>query len=676
MRNGDFSLSPQYGIIADTLFISHIIYGVFMNRQRIYLTIFIFSLLFVSTAFSMPPYPGTWSNMDLAQKRSIVELQDDLRARGVNNPSAWLAEASTEIDVDTFRVILLLVDFSDKVASVDSAFFDTLMFGQGTGSVRDFYQEVSYNTLEIATIDSPSTTGWLRMPQPYSYYVDNQYGFGNYPRNAQGLVRDAVNAADDSVDFSQYDNDGDGYVDGLMVVHAGTGAEASKSVADIWSHAWSIYPITHDGVTVYKYAIQPEYWPYNGNQVDMTVGVFCHEMGHSIFGLPDLYDYDEDPDASAGLDKWSLMAGGSWNGFYGASPAHPDAWCLTQMGFVDPVNITLDTDSLVIPSVQAGPNIFRVWTDGAASSEYFLLENRRKTGFDSTLPGSGLLIYHVDESVTTDNDKQWYPGLPDDEHYLVALEQADGRYELEHDGDADSADPWPGNSNNRAFTEFSSPNTYSYEDGKTWVAVDNISDNADTMSVRIHVSSLPVFSAVTSVLDTLQGIITLSWEPYDTTTQGSDFLYEISLPGDSIFTTTDTSFVDTLPEVGTYRYTVQAVYDRFASNSSSVEIVYLSSVGVQEYSSTLPVEFQLGSAFPNPFNPETRLTLKLPETTHVTVTVYDILGREVAVLLDSETRAGTSNLTVHAGDWASGIYFVRAQTASGLHATRKIVLTR
>lgn len=111
--------------------------------------------------------------------------------------------------------------------------------------------------------------------------------------------------------------------------------------------------------------------------------------------------------------------------------------------------------------------------------EYFLVENRQLVGFDLHLPYHGLLIYHVD-------DTKW--GNWDVENYHVALEQADGYFELEL-GDynhppvnsggflnfGDNGDPWPGALAKKSFDCFSTPNSRSYADDHTQVSVWNIS---------------------------------------------------------------------------------------------------------------------------------------------------------------------------------------------------------
>ncbi|MEA1981355.1 MAG: M6 family metalloprotease domain-containing protein, partial [candidate division Zixibacteria bacterium] len=251
---------------------------------------------------------------------------------------------------------------------------------------------------------------------------------------------------------------------------SGSGAEYSGSNDDIWSHKWSTNtPIQKDGVYVFNYTIQPEYWNTAG---DMTIGVYAHELGH-VFGLPDLYDTDY---SSNGIGRWGIMSFGSWGGpgNDGSSPAHPCAWSKIQMGFVTPTNVLSNTPSVSISNVEQNPTIYRLWNSGASSTEYFLVENRQKLGYDSYIPGDGLLIWHIDESQSS-NDNQWFPGEDSTSHFLVALEQADGLFEIEQMNDyGDAGDPFPGTADNTSFDGLSLPNSDTYVDGGTFVKVDNI----------------------------------------------------------------------------------------------------------------------------------------------------------------------------------------------------------
>jgi len=455
---------------------------------------------------AMPPHPDLETEIKLGKVILLDHVLDPKyqEEKGIDqpvfHPISQVYPTGTG-PVGSFKALVLLVNFSDNPSSVNASFFDTLIFENQQGCVRHYYQEVSYGALDIVTVDLPSTTGWSTAPETYAYYVDGLYGLGgdyppyNYPHNSQRLVEDLVDLVDPIVDFSQYDNDSDGKVDALIVVHAGLGAEFTGSPDDIWSHSWGVtYSWStanlKDGVRIWKYTMQPEYWlsPY-----DMTCGVYCHELGHT-FGLPDLYDTDY---SSNGIGRWSLMAAGSWNGsgYMGNSPAHPDAWCMQRLGYVTPNIVTANATGVKIPAIKNSPTIYKLWTNGAPANEYFLVENRQKIGYDSYLSRAGLLIWHVDENISDNgaNKHEWYPGYTASGHYKAALEQADGLWQMEKGTSlGNSGDPYPGSSSNRTFNGSSVPNSQSYAGGETYVGVTNISDPGDTMTCNFFVSTSDV----------------------------------------------------------------------------------------------------------------------------------------------------------------------------------------
>ncbi len=443
-------------------------------------------------AFAMPPHPQLLEKFRTGELKTpdFVRTPEALKARGINQAGAEPDIRSMSLypappaggPTGTFRALALLVDFSDKVKQVSASYFDTLIFGTTGSTVRNYYGEVSYGSLTIVTVHLPGSTGWFRAPRLYSYYTNGQYGLeGAYPNNAQKLVEDVVDAANAVVDFSQYDNNGDSFVDALFVIHAGPGAEFTGSPNDIWSHQWAIVPRLKDGVYISVYSMEPEYWLSPG---DMTAGVYCHELGH-VFGLPDLYDTDG---SSAGVGNWSLMSYGSWNGLLGNSPAHPDAWSRKRLGFVGSTIVATDTIGLSIPAIENQPQMFYLWNSGGLNAEYFLVENRQKIGFDSALPGSGLLIWHVDENKSSnDNECLNLQNCSCVNHFHVALEQADGQLHLEKNYSGDASDPFPGSFNKRTFDAVTSPNSGSYANCASTVAIRNISNSAATMTADVFV---------------------------------------------------------------------------------------------------------------------------------------------------------------------------------------------
>jgi immune inhibitor A len=439
---------------------------------------------------AIPPHPDLLQANRAAgtSTASITQFPDpqELHARGIDTPDDYFTKylatrartSSTAPAATGFKVLALLVDFSDKTGQVAPEFYDTLIFGEGPGSVSHYISEISYGQVELTTLDLPSSLGWIRAPQTYSYYVNGNYGMGARPQNAQQMILDLAAAVDGLVDFSEYDNDGDGYVDVLIVVHAGTGAEMSGNLNDIWSHKWSVPETTKDGVKVFAYTTQPEYWQSAG---DMTIGVYAHELCHG-FGLPDLYDTDY---SSRGIGYWGLMSHGAWNGTLGDSPAHPCAWSRIRMGFADAVEVADFLPGQTIAPVQQGGTIYRITAPGTYGREYFLIENRQQLGYDAGLPGAGLLIWHIEEG-KSNNNQEWHPGKSNSAHYLVALEQADGLYDMERDvNNGDAADPFPGATGNTAFTPTSTPPSNTYEHGPTTIAVTNITVNGSTITVDL-----------------------------------------------------------------------------------------------------------------------------------------------------------------------------------------------
>lgn len=484
----------------------------------------VLGLIWVADVDAMPASPQLKQAISEGRIAApyYVSHESELRAMGVDSPETGplltglnpLGKAALAGETNLLTII---VDFSDKTAQVNAAKFDTLIYYNRTGTVVNYYLEVSYNQLTITTPQSPSDLGWSRAPQTYAYYVNENNGIGTYPNNSQKLVEDIVDLVNASVDFSQFDNDGDGFVDGLMIVHAGPGAEYTGSNNDIWSHQWAILPRMRDGVYISTYSIQPEYWVTPG---DMTCGVFCHELGH-VFGLGDLYDTDY---SSAGIGEWSLMAGGSWNGNLGSSPAHLDAYSKINLGWGHALPLVFNLSEASVPASESDPTMYRLWTNGELGDELFILENRQQIGYDFYLPGSGLLLWHIDCG-TYDNNSEWWPGCGLSEHYMVALVQADGLWQLEHgDNLGDAGDPFPGSSNVRQISGSGALNTNSYAGTATYVALANISNSSNEMTVDISVGAA---QGIDDDRDAIPDLITIGQNYPNPFNSNTDFRIEL-----------------------------------------------------------------------------------------------------------------------------------------------------
>ncbi len=428
----------------------------------------------------------------------------------------------------SFNALAILIDFSDKPAQTDSTYYDSLLYGNSLGDLKHYWSKVSYGNFTLTTVNMPSSLGWFTAAETLMYYVGTDNGWGTYPNNAQKLAEEAILAADPYVDYSDYDNDNDGDVDLIFIIHAGSGAEHTGSSQDFLSDYGSLNtPLTLDGVTIDHFTLEPEYWNTAG---DMTIGVFARIMAEYLYEIPVLWDWDK---RAGGLGDWSLMATGNWNGPNGLGkyPAMPDAWTRWQMGYLTPITLSADT-SLTIPAVEDTGVVYRVWTNGIPGNQYFLLENRQSTDYDAYLPGTGLLIYHVDESVTSTppNRFPWYPGNTTTGHYYIALEQADGEWKLERAWDNGNAgDPFPGSSENHTFNASSTPDSKDYAGNDTYVAITNINESGSNVTADIQLTHTFTWTGTALV-----------WEPDATPISGQYFKTFLEDSG---------YVVDTTPEI-------------------------------------------------------------------------------------------------------------------------------
>ncbi|KAF2201430.1 M6 metalloprotease [Delitschia confertaspora ATCC 74209] len=371
----------------------------------------------------------------------------------------------------SLKIAIVLVEFQDvKMAAGAIERFQDLFFSTGkipTGSVTEYYSEVSRGHISF----TGEVVGPFTLSHDMGHYANGNFGRGWPEPNSQTMAAEALEAARGKLNFKPYDNDGNGYVDAFVVVHAGTGAETTLNTSDIWSVKWVLpEEKTVDGVNIYGFLTIPE---------DAKIGVSAHEIGHLVFGWPDLYDIDN---TSWGIGNWCLMSYGSWGGG-GDRPVHPSAWCKANQGWIDVVNETENHQNISLRDVKSEYKAHRLWKDGdASSSEYFLVENRQLTGYDESLPGAGLLVWHIDDGVY---------GNSDENHPMVGLVQADGLAELaSRISDAgDAGDVFPGVANNTTFNSISNPNSKSYSGAETYVSITNITAASEYMTFDITVKA-------------------------------------------------------------------------------------------------------------------------------------------------------------------------------------------
>ncbi len=281
---------------------------------------------------------------------------------------------------ELYRLAVIGVEYPDlkhnaKIAVKD---WEEQFFSKGTytkknatgqnayGSLNDYYVEQSCGAFRI----EGRMLDWVEVSKKRAEYAPGTLG-----REQSAFVSEVVEKLEgrDGKDVLKD-------VDGLFLIYAGTTVQTSRGglywphrgTASVKGKRWS-------------YVIVPE-----GGEKMTSISVMGHEFGHML-GLPDLYARPENP-GSTGLGVWSAMSNQTGNG----RPQHFDPWCKEQLGWLKPTVIdpTVKQRLVLSPIVGSSKECFKVLVrpDG---SEYLLLENRRKTGFDKDLPAEGLMIWRV-----------------------------------------------------------------------------------------------------------------------------------------------------------------------------------------------------------------------------------------------------------------------------------------
>lgn len=378
------------------------------------------------------------------------------------------------MEYDKFRGLIILINFNDKQFSLDDpkGFYDqmanthdytsyTNSSGQKVkcvGSVRDYFYDNSnhifdpqFDVVGPVTVDFSCT-----YPQSTSY--------------ADDIFNAALTAVDDSIDFSDYDTDGDGVVDMVFFMVAGFSASyVGNSSSYLWPHMFYLFnEPKRDGVDFGLYACSCELYGWEGYYYDVNgIGTFCHEFSH-VLGLPDLYDtdYNESGGSSHHPGAWDVMAGGSSNNV-GRAPVGYSLYERYALGFAQPQIISQE-GSYTLNPISSHNEGYRINTPN--SKEYFLLENRQRSKWDAYLPGYGMLVARVDST----NSRVWQANA-------VNANPAHMYYEILRAGggttDDTKADVFPGSSNVTDLNNYTSPSLQTWDKLINEYGIENIADN-------------------------------------------------------------------------------------------------------------------------------------------------------------------------------------------------------
>lgn len=406
-----------------------------------------------------------------------------------------------DVHMPVFLILFSDTDSAEVASAVPRDSLETRLYGTDPAppySIHTYYREVSNDNLNVYG----TVFDWVRVPDAASTYEGTDNGL-NCTRMGY-LMRDAAAVLDNTVDFSQFDNDGpdgvpdsgddDGYVDATVMMHPKVDGSCkivnSAAWTSIWAHRCSAGPYPTDDVSaatgetikLRDYIVQGGQGGDEGctSNEPQAMGVVAHETGH-LFGLPDLYEVGGD---GAGIGQWGLMGSGGQH--KPDRPTHLSAWSKAQLGWVTEVSIDRDTTLEISPVVTSDTTYVLPIPD---THEYFLLENRQRIGSDSMIHEEGLLIWHVDSYLaSTRGNNVNTPTYP----YAVALEQADGREDLWNgDNRGDRGDPFPGSTANHSFGRNTTPSSRTNDGEYSFVELDWITTAEGSGMIQVKVDFAP-----------------------------------------------------------------------------------------------------------------------------------------------------------------------------------------
>lgn len=460
------------------------------------------------------------SSVILNRKSQLKTLKNVIDSPSIARPAIPGLFTGTHFpSLGSPKTIVILAAFNDVSFSIDQPYdyFNRMLnerdfnLFNGTGSALDFFIDNSDGQFTpIFDVFGP-----VILPSSQKYYGGNDF-LGN-DMNPEQMVIDACTAADPYIDFSQYDNDGDGIVDNVFVFYAGRGEADGGGANTVWPHSYNLKYSNNcprlDGVLIDRYACTNE---WDGSRPD-GIGTFVHEFSH-VLGLPDLYTTSYTGAFTPG--RWSTMDQGSYNNNK-RTPPYFSVFERAALGWLYPKAIETVTN-VTLPPISSN---FGAIINTSDKNEFFLFENRQQTGWDKYIPGHGMLVWHIDY-----DRQRWDNNSVNNisAHQYVDIEEADGvRSEMTRSGDA-----FPGTANRTSFTDTTSPSMRTWDRKHLNLPITEIAEDNDGI-ISFHVAGgydvMPLVE-VCDAVDTGDDHFTAVWKQRT----GMDYYLSVYTREDSV----------------------------------------------------------------------------------------------------------------------------------------------
>ena len=394
---------------------------------------------------------GEWLKMDNDGFYRVTEALsvEQIETRRVAS-SKRAAMAAYPLNVAP-RGLVILVNFADVAFETEKAEIDSMLTGEdynrnysytyrgrtynvnSKGSARQYFYDSSHGQYNPQF----DVVGPVTVSENMAYYgKNNSYGNDSHPEH---MINEACKLADSEcgIDFTQYDNDKDGYVDFVFVIYAGYGEADGGASNTIWPHAWNLYSAAGikcqvDGKTVDLYAC--------GNELDFFskkhtgIGTFCHEFSH-VLGLPDLYVTNTATHPT--LNEWDIMDYGPYNND-GNTPPSFSAYERFFMGWLQP-RLIVDPENVVLNELQTSNEALLISTTDQHNligndpnpTTFYMIENRQQEGWDEHLPGHGMMLTKVQY-----NYNRWFQNIVNNSSSKMGVDLIEAKSNSDNQGKA------------------------------------------------------------------------------------------------------------------------------------------------------------------------------------------------------------------------------------------------
>lgn len=359
---------------------------------------------------------NTWRLMTEDENKKLQQAYSVMRAKRAASVST---EKRPFPHVGTPKALVIMVSYSDNEFTYGKEDIDRWLNSKeyktldqdrysSYGSVAQFFSDNSNGKFRPVF----DVVGPYKMSKAMEYYGANT-GSQDTPSLYHELINEACAAAEkDSVDFSQYDSDNDGYVDLVYIYYAGYGENfGGVPSGTIWPKSGYANLGTYGGKKIYRYGMSNELLGYPELAQDMGwekpkltgIGVFVHEMCHTL-GMPDVYPTENWTDVTKydnqSMEEWDIMDGGE-NNYNGLYPTPFTAWEQEWLGWIDEIETITEPGTYTLKPLKDGGKAYRVKNpNDATGNEFYILENvpSNVQGWYRLMPGRGMLVTHINYS--------------------------------------------------------------------------------------------------------------------------------------------------------------------------------------------------------------------------------------------------------------------------------------